>query len=70
MVARYSIGMRCPGCDESGSYFGLLWVHCQNEKCYHFDIKYVERMRAESHKASVDKLLLRDNFLVLPDEED
>jgi hypothetical protein len=66
--ARYLVGMRCPSCSEFGCYVGLQWVHCQNEACYHYDIKYVQKLRTESHKSSVDKLLQRDNFLVLPDE--
>ena len=70
MEARYPVGMRCPGCDDTGPYYGLLWIHCQNEECYHFDIKYVQKMRTESHRSSVDKLRERDNFIILPDEDE
>jgi len=67
MLARYPVGMECPSCNDSGAYCGLQWIHCLNENCYHYDAKYVDKVRNERHERSVK--FLRDNFIVLPDDD-
>lgn len=39
--------MKCPLCSSDDAYTGLLFVHCRNKQCRHYDKKYDEKLHAE-----------------------
>ena len=34
--------MECPGCKTTNAYHGLVFWHCINEECLHYDARYVD----------------------------
>lgn len=64
--------MDCPHCGTDGSYTGLQWVHCQNEKCKYYDARYTEKVRREMAAGfydSVDRLILLRGEIQDPEED-